>query len=420
MGRTAKNRDLPHLPPVEKVELSSKHLVPRIVAAALLLLIGAGALAYAFSTLFSGEPGWQEIKVSSRNELTCGSDFVFTYNIGAGGASASSESRAVTALYTQAATHAYRVFDTVQSWDGVGNLYDVNRHPNEIVEVDPALYRAFALLEEHRSRALYLGPVYAVYQSLFYCQDDNEAAAFDPLSNDSMAAYVAEGAAYARDPAAVELELLGENRVRLNVSEDYLAWAEYNETDRFLDFFWLKNAFVADYLADTLTEGGYTLGALSSYDGYVRTLDGSGASYSLGLFDRGDAIFQAGVLNYTGPASLVTLRAYPTGGETLSHYYQWENGDIRSPFVDLADGLCRTSLPQLTCWSKTAGCAEIALRMAPLYVAEEFSPAGAEELAGSEIWSVWCRDRVIHSNGPDAAVTDLYSDNGVTYTLDRQ
>ena len=156
MGRTAKNRDLPHLPPVEKIELSSKHLVPRIVAAALLLLIGAGALAYAFGAFMSGESGWREIEVSTPNELTCGSDFVFTYNIGASGASASVEARAVTALYTQAATHAYRVFDTVRSWEGVGNLYDVNHHTNEIVEVDPVLYAAVSLLEERGSRAMFL------------------------------------------------------------------------------------------------------------------------------------------------------------------------------------------------------------------------------------------------------------------------
>ncbi len=415
MGRTAKNRDLPHLPPVEKVELSSKHLAPRIVAAALLLLIGAGALAYAFGAFMSGEDGWREIEVSTTNELTCGSDFVFTYNIGASGASASAEARAVTALYTQAATHAYRVFDTVQSWEGVGNLYDVNHHPNEAVEVDPILYAAFSLLEEHGSRALYLGPVYAVYQSLFFCQDDASAANFDPFVNGEMAAYVAEGAAFARDAGAVELELLGNDRVRLNVSADYLAWAEYNETEDFLDFFWLRNAFVADYLADTLTEGGYTYGALSSCDGYVRTLDGSGTSYSLNLFDRADTLLQAGTLNYTGPAALVTLRAYPTGGKGLSLYYQWENGGVRTPFVDLSDGLSRTSLPQLTCWSKTAGCAEIALGMAPLYVGSDFSPAGVEELADSGIWSVWCRDRVLHFNGPEGTITHLYDG----YTLEK-
>ncbi len=408
MGRTAKNRDLPHLPPVERVELSSKHLVLRIAAAALLLLIGAGALAYAFGNFMSGEDGWREIEVSASNELTCGSDFVFSYNIGASGASASAEARAVTALYTQAATHAYRVFDTVQSWEGVGNLYDVNHRPNEIVEVDPVLYGAFSLLEKYGSRAIYLGPVYAVYQSLFFCQDDGAAAEFDPFVNEAMAAFVSEGAAFARDPAAVELELLGDDRVRLNVSEDYLAWAEYNEAEDFLDFFWLKNAFVADYLADTLTEGGYTYGALSSYDGYIRNLDGSGVSYSLNLFDRADSLLQAGVLNYTGPAALVTLRAYPTGGDGLSRYYQWENGDIRTPFVDLSDGLCRTALPQLTCWSKTAGCAEIALKMAPLYITDGFDPAPLEDLAGEGIWTVWCRDRVLRSNSPEGEITHLY------------
>ena len=420
MGRTARNRDLPHLPPVERIELSHEHIKLRPAAAVILLLIGAGALAYGFTALMTPSTGWQEIEISSSTGLNCASEFILSYELGASGTSATAENRALSALYADAAVHAYQVFDTAQSWDGVGGLYDVNHHPNEIVEVDPVLYRAFTLLEEHGSRALYLGPVYGMYQSLFFCESDVDAAYFDPLTDAGAAAFASEGAAFARDAGAVDLELLGDDRVRLNVSREYLDWAEANGGEDFLDFFWLKNAFVADYLADTLAANGYTRGVLSSYDGYTRNLDGSGTSFSLNLFDRSEgALRTVGVLNYTGPLSLVSLRAYPVDSEDLSRYYQWENGDIRSPFVDLSDGLCRTSLPQLMCCSGTEGCAEIALRMAPLYVGSDFSPAGVGELAGSGIWTVWCQDRIIHSNVPDAAITDVYDVNGVAYTLDQ-
>ena len=375
MRRNAEQHNPPHLPPVESIELSSRHLVPRIVAVVLLLAVAVGAFVYGFMALLSSGAGWQEIKVHASGELSCGDEFVLNYNIGAGETDASAENRAVTTLYSQASVHAYRLFDTVQSWDGVVNLYDLNHHPNQVMQVSSVLYDAFSLLERYDSRYLYLGPVYAVYESLFYCQDDAAAAGFDPYADEATAAYVAEAAAFARDAKAIRLELLGDNRVRLNVSEEYLAWAEYNETEDFLNFFWLKNAFVADYLADTLAGAGYT------------------------------------------SASLVTLRAYPTGGQPYPFYYRYEDGVIRTPFADLSDGLCRTSLPQLTCWSKSSGCAEIALQMAPLYVGSDFSPAGIEDLAGGGIWSVWCRDRVIHYNGPDIAITQLYDANGVTYTL---
>ncbi len=417
MRRNAEQHNPPHLPPVESIELSSRHLVPRIVAVVLLLAVAVGAFVYGFMALLSSGAGWQEIKVHASGELSCGDEFVLNYNIGAGETDASAENRAVTTLYSQASVHAYRLFDTVQSWDGVVNLYDLNHHPNQVMQVSSVLYDAFSLLERYDSRYLYLGPVYAVYESLFYCQDDAAAAGFDPYADEATAAYVAEAAAFARDAKAIRLELLGDNRVRLNVSEEYLAWAEYNETEDFLNFFWLKNAFVADYLADTLAGAGYTSGTLSSYDGYIRNLDGSGTSYSLNLFDLADALLQAGTMDYTGPASLVTLRAYPMDGQPYPFYYRYEDGVIRTPFADLSDGLCRTSLPQLTCWSKSSGCAEIALQMAPLYVGSDFSPAGIEDLAGGGIWSVWCRDRVIHSNGPDIAITQLYDANGVTYTL---
>ncbi|MCD8014832.1 MAG: hypothetical protein LUG99_16995 [Lachnospiraceae bacterium] len=58
----------------------------------------------------------------------------------------------------------------------------------------------------------------------------------------------------------------------LFVSDDHLAYAEETGFLSYIDFFWMKNAFIIDYLTDTLIEKGYTQGASSSYDGFDRNL----------------------------------------------------------------------------------------------------------------------------------------------------
>ena len=55
---------------------------------------------------------------------------------------------------------------------------------------------------------------------------DYEAENFDPLLDADVKAYVDAATAFAADPDAVSLELLGDGQVRLNVSEEYLRFAE--------------------------------------------------------------------------------------------------------------------------------------------------------------------------------------------------
>ena len=57
MRRNAEQHNPPHLPPVESIELSSRHLVPRIVAVVLLLAVAVGAFVYGFMALLSSGAG---------------------------------------------------------------------------------------------------------------------------------------------------------------------------------------------------------------------------------------------------------------------------------------------------------------------------------------------------------------------------
>ena len=301
---------------------------------------------------------------------------------------------------------------------GVHNVRFLNDHPNREVEVDAALYAAFEQIAASGDRSLYLAPVYEIYDGVFHCDDPSQTAEFDPCQNDALRAWFAEVCAYAADPSQVDLELLGDSCVRLNVSEEYLAFAREEEIGSFIDFYWMKNAFIADYLAGRLMAGGYSVGTLSSFDGFLRNLDASeDTDYSLGIYDRADTVIrQAAVLHYRGAKSFVCLRSYPLNDAAGQYYCVLPDGEIRTPFLDVRDGLCKSAVDDLTACSESAGCAEILLKLIPVYIAEEFKPEFLTDLAEEGIQSIWCEDAVICHTEEKAELGELYDGEDVRYT----
>lgn len=413
MGRTAKDRrDLPHPRPVERIQLNEDHTRGRLLAVFALLILGAALIAYSVLRARTPEPGWVSIEAGSGEGITCGGEFSFLYRLGEGGLA---EQRTVTGLYTRSCRRAYQLFSSAEGFEDVANVYAINRSPNEALEVDGALWDAFAVLKQAGSRALYLGPVYARYSDLFLCTDDVQLADFDPRLSTEVAQEYGEIAAFANDPASIELELLDGNRVRLKVSAEYLAYAEKWGIEDLIDFSWMKNAFIVDYLARELTRGGCTAGAITSYDGFARNLDGSGTEYSLQLLDRqGETVYPAAELAYQGPMSIVSLRDYPANGMDEGRFYRLRSGEVRSMYLDPQDGLCRSAISDLVCTSREKGCGEILAEIMPIYIADRFQPEKLFTLTGIE--SIYCLDRVIVHTDPELTLRQLYDGNGVTYT----
>lgn len=416
MGRTARNHT-PNLRPVQKVELSDKNIKQRLAAVIILLVIAGCALAYAFNGLMSTESGLIVIEAGTAAETDFGDDFMFQYYIGVSGVNAAAEKKAITLLYTDSIAKAYQSFHSGESFDGITNVYDINKHPNEELVVDEVLYHAFELLEQYGRRELYFAPIYTEYDNLFFCNDDSETINYDAYQNADVAHYFAQIVSYANNPQMIDLQLLGENRVRLFVSDEYLAYAKENFISDYIDFSWIKNAFVIDYLADTMIEHGYTRGSIVSYDGFSRNFDSQNATeYKYDIYDRqGNTIYPAGVLNYTAPKNIVFLRDYPMSNKDKYHYYQFRNGDIRTVYVDDADGLSKCAVSNIISYSAQKGCTEILLSLIPVFISDSFDADAAKDMAENYIYSIWCEENVVYYTENTLSVSNLYEKDTVSY-----
>lgn len=391
--------------PINRIELSEKNTTLRWIAVIALLIIGAVGITTGIMSLLNKETGWQRVQVVPQ-ERSCSENFILQYNFSGSGAEATAVNSKLQAAYGDACVKAYQVFTPDEAISGMQNLYYVNHNPNKTIAVDPLLYAAFEKMDG--TPWLYLGPAYAHYNNVILNADDAMVDDLDPEVSDEANAYVGKIAAFAGDREAVSLELLGNNQVILRVSKDYLAFAAEEEIENFIDFGYLTNAFIIDYLAETLIAEDLTEGYIVSADGYTRNLD-SAHTFSFNIFDRVEnLVFPAAVMDYRGPISMVFLKDYPTANSDVN--YRGREDRFLHLFVDPVDGICRTSMENLVSYSYDMDCADVALAMLPSFVGSNFSvPEG--------VFSVWCEEDLICYNDETVSFSQVLESEEMSYRV---
>ena len=398
MKRKSAPNDRPVIDKTIHIPLPENKLKLRTALVIALIVLAVASFAFGINSLVGTDAGMAEITVLS-GEMNAGDDFTFYYNLGFGGADATDERREVRSLYSQAATDALEIFSSDVEAEGGGNLYYLNSRPNEDVAVEGALYSALEQLEGSGTRYHYLAPLYEQYYAMFNSASDAEAAEYDPRLNDAQAEFFSQIAAFASDSGEIALELLGDNKVRLHVSEEYMRFAEANGVTTFIDLTWMKNAFIADYIAQELIDAGYTHGALISDDGFMRCLDDeTGAEYSFTFSHRdGTTITNLSTLQFSGTVSIAYLHDYPLESGNSGGYYLYSDGTLRSAFLDTADGLDRSCVPELAAYSFEDGCAGLALKLAPVFISSDLDMNELAELEKDGITVYYTQDGVLCS-----------------------
>lgn len=416
MKKSDRNSRIPYVKPVQKIEVSDKHFALRVVLMALFLGLGIAAITYGVKTLVTTEPGWHSIEANASG-LNCSNEVKLNYYLGGGDLSATAENRQLSQLYTQATEEAYQIFDVYGQYDGVNNLWYLNQHVNESVQVHPVLYRALEQLQEQGSRHLYLAPIYAEYNGLFFSTLDHEAERYDPDRNLEQDAYFSQITAFINDPAMIELTLMEDNKVHLYVADAYLQFAQDNAIEIFVDLHWMKNAFIVDYLAELLQEKGFTNGYVSSYDGFTRNLDERGESYSFNIYDRVDnTINFAGRMQYDYPVAMVSFRAFPLTEQERQYCYVYQDGTAVTAHIDPQDGYCKDAYNTLVCYSATKSCAEILMAMLPVSISDAVQPeTGLQAMTQQDIYSIWCENQKVCYNEEKLALETADEDQEISY-----
>lgn len=402
MRKTAKDRR-PNLRPPKRIEVNEGNTRVRVILLIVCIAIAIASFAYGINAFLKGSDrkGFTEIEVSGTDSVA--DELRFYYQLGDEGGSALY--RELSAFWKLACERAHKIFSSEELFSDVGNLAALSKNPGETVTLDPALYRALLCLEERGVRTHYLAPIELHYRSVFYSESDFEASYYDISKNPELSDYYSALAAFARDPNAVSVELLGDNRARLVLSSAYRDFAAENEITAFVSLGYLKNAFVVDYLAETLAEAGYTEGTLSSIDGFTRHLDtDSGRDYSFNLFCReGNGIDLAAKLEGGDLKALISLRSYPLSGEDLDRFYLFADGSTLTSYLDTRDGASRVSTDNLVLYGGES-CVELLLQAIPLWVADALS---ASDLVSLDLEAIWCEDGEIRCTDPSAPIFDL-------------
>ena len=383
MGRYARDkRDLPTPRPVQKIELSERHLFLRVAAVILLVILGMGTIGYALFSMLHSEEGLTEIEANNGSLADVAGEFLFQYNLGAGELSATAENKALTLLYGEITREAYMIFAEQEEFPEVRNLAYLNHHLNEVITVDEALYEALAVCMDGPGRILYLAPVYEIYASVYHSTEDWEATMADPLRSEEQRALVAEWMDYIRNPNMIELELLSENRVELHVAPEYQQYMQENGGGTYLGFGWMRNAFVIDNMAKQLKQRGFIHGSLSGKDGFVRNLDEDCKDYTFPVYRReGNTVFPAEAFSYDGAVSIVCLRDFPLTDADRERYYVYEDGEIRGPYIDPRDGMSKAASDMLLGYAKgqSQGCAEVLMALLKAYLDDSIEESKLKE-----------------------------------------
>lgn len=311
MNKRAEKNKLPDTLGPEYIlvpELPGKRNTRRRIALGVLMLIAAAiGIAALLNVLYSRDPGWRRIPLRSGSMAQAyEQQLVFHYNLGESDVPATTEYRRLQSLYTKALSDAKSLY----------NLKRINSSPNKEIKVSKELYAALKKLVDSGDRRIFLGPVYELYSSVFQALNDRDAARNDPYLNEDAYAYLQSVMKFVSSASDINILFAYDNKITLAVSDEYLEFAKDNGITTYIDFFWMENVFMVDYIADTMIANNYTLGKVASYDGFSRDLD----------IKEGYA--------------QVIIRRIPDRKVDISHYYAYADGSVRHAYIDATNGLC--------------------------------------------------------------------------------
>lgn len=368
------------LKPVEKIELNEKNIKIRIILFILSFCVIIASVVGIIIGLNKKDSGWSEIDANPVSEYSCADDFVFYYNLGLNELDIKTEEKLISAEYTKAIEYSYKLLNKYKEYQDIKNLYYINNHPNEEIEVDEYLYDSLKMVSSS-SYLIYTSPIVDMYEALFSAPTDLDASKLNPKINENLKELYLKICSFITDKEKIELRFLGNNKIYLYVSDEYDSFLKENEIVGYIDFSFFKNAVIIDYVAKQLSSQNYKYGYISSYDGYSINLNDSG-NYPFEqtvLAQSNTSYTEAASIDFVGSISVVQYRSF-LYFENDSVRMRKLNGEVFSLYFDESDGINKYSKDMITFYSKNLSCLEITLATYKQFIKSTYSDAFYDEI----------------------------------------
>ena len=339
----------------DKKKIHIKHIEIWIIL--FVVALGAGITAIVFGILGAKqnnkETGYKIVPLKEVEEIPLyGYDFDFVYYVD--GTTLENQNRidAISAEYSNQLAYFYSSFDEANVYEHYPSIGKVNKSNNEEVTLSEftynALYDAYQKTINGVNYSIFAEPIYTYWYSIFNKLTMEEVEAADPLNNETTLSVLTALSTYIKDRNHVDLKFLGENKVKLEMSEEYKTYlSDYGLNDCVIGLNNLKTAYIAKNIVSYLRQYNYTGGYLHSRDGMIFQLDLNHATFRYNYYDA--YINNEGTLVDVNAAD-VTLNPY---SYVLSNrrfaidngnvaYYFIKRDDVyyyRSLYIDIATGL---------------------------------------------------------------------------------
>ncbi len=367
--------------PVNKIELSESHIKLRVIALIIAVLVVIGSLIFIIVKYTTKDKGWNRIELTDNS---INEQYYFDYELGD---SPTKEYKEVSNIYETSMTYAYSLFDSYKEYDNVNNVYYINNNPNKEIAIEGLLYNAFKDVKASNSNSIFLGPIVSYYNSLILAND----LAYDPYTNEDIQAEIEEYINMINDKNHFELRLLDNNKIYLYTSTDFQKLVD-DIGIGIINFNYLKNAFILDYLKEKLNNANFMSGYINSYDGYKVSL-GSHIEYSYEIHDEHDKLADlVGTFKNSNKLNVVTFKNTVTSTSDNKLIKILPNGSRRTYYIDENDGLSKESVKYLCGYSTNNKLSDIALNMEKVYISDNFD---ITKLNNDNKY-IWINDKVIN------------------------
>lgn len=391
MNRYAKVRSTPNVKRKQKIELNNKNIGLRTIFFFVFLILSIAGFAYGVKSCLEVETGWETISSNSVYDY----DDYFTLKYYLDNDTITTK-KAVSVMYQSLIEDGYELYSSFLDSDSYNVKY-INSNPNTTITIDHSLYTAFEKINSSNlSRILFMGPLYYFYGYILASEADYEAMNNDPLYNSETKDLFDELLTYITDENCISLSLLGNDKIKLNVSNSYLNYAsESLDNYPYMDFMYLQNAFVIDYVVDGLVASGYNNGIMNSIDGYTRSFTNCNITYN--IYDYVNSEKKAiSNYSYTGNKAVISLNSFSLSSSTDYLYYTYENGLTRSPYITYNDYSNTVMSSSFNVIGDNYSLSNLLLKVLPVYFNNTISNTIIKNICGENISLSYTKNNTLY------------------------